>query len=366
MVAEELRSILETAAQLQASDIHFHVGSPPIVRIAGELRTLENFEKLTPDKISAMALEVIRPNQRQEFEEGEEIDTSFPVPGVGRFRVNVFRQRGTNGMVLRRVNTTILGYQELGLPPAVEYLTRFHTGLILVVGMTGSGKSTTLAAMIDIINENRRCHIVTLEDPIEYLYHDKNSIVTQREIGQDTKDFAKALRSAMRQDPDVILIGEMRDEETIRSAITAAETGHLVMSTLHTTTAPQTVKRILEYFSEEQQTVIRQQLAFHLRGVIAQRLVPRLDGTGMLPAVEVMLMNALVRKMIVEDKIGLLKSVIHAAANEGMQTFDQHLVSLYNAGLISFEAGQAACSNPDSFGMFCQGFFPDIIQGILE
>jgi twitching motility protein PilT len=232
--------------------------------------------------------------------------------------------------------------------------------------MTGSGKSTTLAAMINRINESRRSHIITLEDPIEYLHHDKASIVTQREIGQDTLDFGRGLRSSLRQDPDVILIGEMRDAETIQAAITAAETGHLVLSTLHTTTAPQTVDRVLEFFADEVKHIIRLQLSEHLRGVVTQRLMPRIDGQGMLAALEIMTMSPIVRKMIIENKLGMLKSVIHQSTNSGMQTFDQHLVALYNAGLVDFEVARSASSNVDNFHLFCQGFFSDIVAGIME
>lgn len=361
-----LNDILKSAAEKGASDIHLHVKSPPMLRVSGELYPMEDCEPLSSDQLKEMAYQIFRPEHQEKFEAGFEIDTSYSVSDVGRFRVNVFRQRGVVGLVLRKVNAVIPSFEELNLPPAIEYLTRWRDGLILVTGMTGSGKSTTLAAMIDHINSTRRCHIVTLEDPIEYLHHDKNSIVSQREIGQDSPDFKSALRSSLRQDPDIILVGEMRDAETVQAAVTAAETGHLVLSTLHTTNAPQTIERILEFFQGDMRHVITQQLAAHLRGVISQRLCARLDGQGMIPAVEVMLFNPLVKKMILENKLGNLKSVIHSGANEGMQTFDQHLVNLYNSELISFEEGQAKCSNPDAFHMYCQGFFSDIVQGILE
>lgn len=361
-----LEEILQQAMQQRASDVHLHIGSPPMLRLHGELVTPPGFAVLTPDDLKNAADRILRPEQKERFASGEEIDTSFSVPHVGRFRTNVFRQRGSLGIVLRRVNSEIPTVTDLNLPPAVASLTRFHAGLVLVTGVTGSGKSSTLASIIDLLNEERCAHIVTIEDPIEYLYQNKRSIITQREIGQDTLDFAHALKAVLRQDPDVILIGEMRDAETIKAAITAAETGHLVLSTLHTTTAPQTIERILEYFSEDMRPVLRQQIAFHLRAVISQRLVPRLDGQGMLPAVELLFMNPLVRKLILESKMGLIKSIIHNAGNEGMQTFDQHLVALYNAGLVSYEEAQIASSNPDAFHMFCQGFFSDIVQGIYD
>lgn len=359
-----LTDILTAAAQLGASDIHFHIGMPPVVRIHGDMTPMEGFANLNGDALKALAEEIFRPGMAETFAKGEEIDTSYSVPGVGRFRANIFRQRGTIGVVMRRISNYVPEIEELNLPPGVDYLTRFHRGLVLVTGMTGSGKSTTLAAMIGRINKTRRCHIVTLEDPIEYLHHDQMSIVTQREIGQDSIDFAHALRSVLRQDPDVILIGEMRDAETIQVALTAAETGHLVFSTLHTTNAAQTIERVLEYFQPEMRPVIRQQLAFHLRGVISQRLLTRLDGAGMIPAIELMLMNPLIHKRIVEGKIGGLKSIMHHASNEGMQTFDQHLVALYNSQVVSYEEAQAQSSNPDSFHMFCQGFFSDITSGM--
>ena len=361
-----LEDILRATAEANASDLHLHVGVPPMVRIAGKLVSLTQFEVMKPASLLEMAESIFRPGQKERFEEGEEIDTSLGIAGLGRFRCNIFKQRSSVGLVLRRVATSIPSFDELGLPPTIEYLTRFHDGLVLVTGITGSGKSTTLAAMIDKINIDRSCHIVTLEDPIEFLHNDKNSIVTQREIGQDTLNFGNGLRSVLRQDPDVILIGEMRDPETIQAAITAAETGHLVLSTLHTTNAPQTIDRILEYFNDEMRHIVRQQLSEHIRGVVSQRLIPKIDGTGMIPAVEVMLMNPLVKKMILEDKLGSLKSVIHAAANEGMQTFDLHLVALYNAGLVKFEDAAVKSSNPENFHLFCQGFFSDIIQGIIE
>jgi twitching motility protein PilT len=359
-----LNEILTAVAAANASDLHLHVGMPPMVRVRGDLMPLEGCEVMKPDAVRALAEEIFRPGHADRFAAGEEIDTSYGLAGVGRFRANIFRQRGSVGIVMRRISNTIPQIEELNLPPAVDYLTRYHRGLVLVTGMTGSGKSTTLAAMIGRINQTRRCHIVTLEDPIEYLHHDHNSIVTQREIGQDSVDFAHALRAVLRQDPDVILIGEMRDAETIKIALTAAETGHLVFSTLHTTTAAQTVERILEYFQPEMRPVVRQQLAFHCRGVISQRLLPRLDGHGMLPAVEIMLFNPVIQKKIIEGKVGILKSVMHHAANEGMQTFDQHLVQMYNAQLVPYEAAAAQSSNPEAFHLFCQGFFSDIVSGM--
>ncbi|MEK8024016.1 MAG: PilT/PilU family type 4a pilus ATPase [Candidatus Hydrogenedentota bacterium] len=359
-----LDDILNSAAALGASDIHFHIGVQPVVRLHGDLTPMENFPALSPDHLKELAAAIFRPGQATAFDRGEEIDTSYSLAGVGRFRCNIFKQRGTIGIVMRRISNHIPTIDELNLPAGVEYLTRYQRGLVLVTGMTGSGKSTTLAAMIGRINSTRRCHIVTLEDPIEYLHHDNISIVTQREIGQDSMDFARALRSVLRQDPDVILIGEMRDAETIKIALTAAETGHLVLSTLHTTTAPQSIERMLEYFQPEMRPVIRQQMAFHLRGIVSQRLLTRLDGHGMIPAVEIMLMNPVVQKKVIEGKIGILKSVIHQASNEGMQTFDQHLVALYNAQLVSYEEAQSQCSNPDSFPLYCQGFFSDIVSGM--
>lgn len=359
-----LNEILTAAATLGGSDIHLHIGMPPVVRINGALAPMEHFSTLTSDLLRSLAEEIFRAGHSEQFAAGEEIDTSYSLAGVGRFRANIFRQRGTVGIVMRRISNRVPEIEELNLPAGVEYLTRHHRGLVLVTGMTGSGKSTTLAAMLGRINQTRRCHIVTLEDPIEYLHHDHSSIITQREIGQDSLDFTHALRAVLRQDPDVILIGEMRDAETIKIALTAAETGHLVLSTLHTTNAPQTIERVLEYFQPEMRPVIRQQLAFHLRGVISQRLLPRLDGAGMIPAIELMLMNPVVQKKVIEGKISGIKSVMHHATNEGMQTFDQHLVSLYNSQLVSYEEAQAQSSNPDAFHMFCQGFFSDIVSGM--
>lgn len=358
----DLNTLLGQVAAAGASDLHLHVGSPPTVRIRGDLAPLPDAPVLTALMLSEFATAIFRPGQAERFQDGDEIDTSYSVPGVGRFRANIFRQRGTTGIVLRRINANVPTLEELNLPPALDWLCRQPRGLVLVTGMTGSGKSTTLASMIDRINRTRRCHIVTLEDPIEYLHHDHLGLVTQREIGQDSKDFASALRSVLRQDPDVILIGEMRDAETIKIAISAAETGHLVLSTLHTTTAPQTFERLLEYFPPDMRPVVRQQLAFHLKGIVTQRLLPRIDVAGMIPAVELLLMNPIVQKKVIEGKLGLLKSIMHQAANEGMQTFDQHLVALYQAQVVGYEDAASQCSNPDSFQLFCQGFYPDIVS----
>lgn len=362
---EEYARLLRAAAERGASDLHLHIGSPPMVRTA-ELEVLDGFAKITPDYLAGLAEWIMNEKERARFEEGEEVDTSIGVAGVGRFRANIYRQRGSIGIVLRRIENRIPSFEELCLPPVVEYLTRFERGLVLVTGTTGSGKSTTLAAMVDYINEHKRVHIVTIEDPIEYLHRNKQGIVTQREIGKDTKDFAHALRAVMRQDPDVILIGEMRDAETIQAALTAAETGHLVFSTLHTATAPQTVERILEYFPGALRPVIQKQLALFLIGVVSQRLLSRADGSGLIPAVEVMLNNPIVRKCLLQGKVENLKSVIHHSNNEGMQTFDQHLVQLYNSGLVSFEEAAAASSNMDNFHLMCRGFFGDVSAGMLD
>jgi len=357
-----LKELLSAMVSLNASDLHIHLNMPPSVRIRGDLHPMEGYPPISDENIQSFLNEFFRPGMAERFAANEEIDTSFGVAGVGRFRINIYRQRGTIAIAIRRVGLNIPNFEELCLPPAVEYLTQFTRGLVLVTGMTGTGKSTTLASMIGHINATRRCHIVTLEDPIEYLHHNKSSIVSQREIGQDTINFSSALRSVLRQDPDVILIGELRDADTIKVALSAAETGHLVLSTLHTTNAAQTIERILEYFNPDMRPIIRQQLATHLRGVVSQLLLPRLDTATMIPAVEVMLMNPLINKKILEAKYGVIKSIMHHSTNEGMQTFDQHLVALYNAGLVSFDAARAQSSNPDSFHLFCRGFFPDIIQ----
>jgi twitching motility protein PilT len=313
--------------------------------------------RLGQDAVVTMAASVMNAKQREKFKERCEIDLAYSVPGLGRFRANVFQQRGTVGLVMRVIPIKIQSITELNLPPVLEKIAMEPRGLVLVTGTTGSGKSSTLAAMIDHINSNRSGHVLTIEDPIEFLHRDKKCLVNQREVGVDTPSFSEALRSALRQDPDIILVGEMRDYETISTAILAAETGHLVMSTLHTLDATETVNRVISVFPPYQQKQIRLQLGAVLKGIIAQRLIPRADGRGRVPAVEVCIATGTVRECIMDpDKTRKLNDVIAASVSQyGMQTFDQSLMSLYTRGLITHEEALHWCSNPDDFTLRVRG-----------
>ncbi|WP_258359261.1 type IV pilus twitching motility protein PilT [Moorella sulfitireducens (nom. illeg.)] len=328
-----IEAILQAAAAAGASDVHLTTGLPPVFRVHGELRVQRQWEPLD----AAMTAALVRPmvgEKWEAFQKTGEIDLAYSLPGVSRFRVNVFHQRGSIGAAIRLIPRDIPGLETLGLPPVVAELAEKHHGLILVTGPTGSGKSTTLAAMVDKINRERSCHIITLEDPIEYLHQHRRSIVNQREIGSDTKSFASALRAALRQDPDVILVGEMRDQETIATAITAAETGHLVLATLHTSSAVQSVDRIIDVFPPHQQGQIRIQLADTLEGVITQQLLPRADRKGLVAAVEVLIATPAVKNLIREGKTHQIVSIMQTGARYGMQTMDMALRQLLNSGVI--------------------------------
>ncbi len=353
----ELPDLLKMAVERKASDLHIKVGSPPVLRIDDKLFPLMEMPRLGQDAVVTMAASVMNAKQREKFKERCEIDLAYSVPGLGRFRANVFQQRGTVGLVMRVIPIKIQSISELNLPPVLEKIALEPRGLILVTGTTGSGKSSTLAAMIDYINANRSGHILTIEDPIEFLHRDKKCLVNQREVGVDTPSFSEALRSALRQDPDIILVGEMRDYETISTAILAAETGHLVMSTLHTLDATETINRVISVFPPYQQKQIRLQLGAVMKGIIAQRLIPRADGKGRVPAVEVCIATATVRECIVDpDKTRKLNEMIAASVTQyGMQTFDQSLMSLYTRGLITYEEALHWCSNPDDFALRVRG-----------
>ncbi len=337
---------LRALVQAGGSDLHCKVGSPPRVRIDGVLRRLKTAD-LTAADTEAIVAEVVRPDLAEEFRRTNEADFAHSVAGIGRFRVNAFRARGAAGLVFRRVSIGAIPLVELGLPPVLATLAMEPRGLILVTGPTGSGKTTTLAGMVDTINEQRDVHIVTIEDPIEVLHIDKRAMVNQREVRVDTEDFTSALRAAMRQDPDVILVGEMRDQETVKAALTAAETGHLVMSTLHTTDAQETVARIIDFFPPYEQKQVRLSLAGALRGIVCQRLVPRGDGEGRCVAMEICINTGRIAEAITDpDKTDTMTALIADGTYYGMQTFDQHLVTLIRDGVISLEDAMGASSSP--------------------
>ncbi len=353
----ELNEILQIALRGGASDIHLKAGLPPMFRVDGSLVPLKDGRRLPPEEVARMAFGIMNELQKEKFKSTNEVDLAYGVPGLGRFRVNVFQQRGTIGAVLRVIPFKVMTIRELLLPPVIEQIALEERGLILVTGTTGSGKSTSLAAMIDHINSTETNHIMTVEDPIEFLIRDKRSIINQREVGVDTMSFSQALKSALRQDPDVILVGEMRDLETIETALTAAETGHLVLSTLHTLDATETINRIISVFPPYQQKQVRLQLSSVLKAVVSQRLVSRADGKGRVAAVEVMKATSRVRELI-EDK-DRTKEIHDAIAqghlSYGMQTFDQSLMSLVKQNLVTFEEAKRQATNPDDFALRFSG-----------
>src|SRR5947208_2634271 len=331
----KIDDLLETATAHFASDLHLKVSSFPVMRIGGELHPVLEAPRLSPEDTLDMAFSMMSNRQKQKLKEVSEVDIAYSVNSLGRFRANIFQQRGSVSIVLRVIPDQSRNTAALGLPPVIDRIAEERRGLILVTGATGSGKSTTLAAMIDRINTSRSGHIVTIEDPIEFLHRDKKSCVTQREVDVDTRSFAEALRGALRQDPDVILVGEMRDHETIETALTAAETGHLVLSTLHTLDATETVRRIVSSFTPHLQKSVRIQLAGILKAVISMRLVRSDEGAGRVPAAEVMVSTGLIRDYIInEEKTALIRDAIAAGTSQyGMQTFDQSLFALHHAGL---------------------------------
>ena len=349
--------MLRIAVERKASDLHLKVGNHPYLRVDGQLESLSEMKRLTAEDMLNMAFSMMSHRQKQKFKESAGLDLAYGVAGLGRFRVNVFQQRGNVGLVLRVVPTKIRNFEELHLPKVVNKICEERRGLVLVTGTTGSGKSTTLAAMVDRINALRTDHIITVEDPIEFLHRDKKGIVNQREVEVDTHNFSVALRAALRQDPDVILVGEMRDLETIGTALLAAETGHLVFSTLHTLDAVETIQRIIAVFPPPEQKQIRLQLAGTIKAVVSQRLVRKSDDVGRVPAVEILIATSFVRDCIINpDKTRMIREAIAAGTSQyGMQTFDQSLYDLYSTSLITYDEALNNASNRDDFKLRVQG-----------
>ncbi len=348
----DLHSALQHVVRSEGSDLHLKVGSHPVVRVHGRLTPLEQYERMSSQDTEQILREMLAAHEDKmaEFDGGGEVDFSYAVDGLARFRVNAFRQRGAISIVARVIPFAVRSVAELGLPPVISDLAEEERGLILLTGTTGSGKSTTLAAIIDHINSTKPRHIVTIEDPIEYLHTDRNSIINQREVGMDTESFRRAMRRVLRQDPDVILIGEMRDEETVRTALSAAETGHLVLSTVHTLDAPETVNRVIDFFPLHEQNQARAMLAGTLKGIVSQRLVPTPDGNGRVCVAEIMRMTGRARDMIMDpEQTGRLSEVIAEGEYYGMQTFDQALLRHYQAGRVSMEDALRVASSPHDF-----------------
>src|SRR3954471_1510558 len=350
-----VNDLLERVVDLGGSDLHLTSGIHPAVRVHGDLKPLTEFPEMNGSEIRRMIYAILTQKQRERFESELELDTSHAIPGLGRFRVNVFLQRDSMGAVMRVIPFDIVPLAQLGLPPAVAGLATLPRGLVLVTGPTGSGKSTTLASLVDIINSQKPVHIMTVEDPIEFLHNHKTSVVNQREVGEDTHSFATALKHVLRQDPDVILVGEMRDLETIQTALTAAETGHLVFATLHTQDAPQSIDRVIDVFPAHQQQQVRVQLASALQGVVTQQLVPTVDGRGRVCAAEVLVATPAIRNLIREGKTHQIYSSMQAGGKYGMQTMDQALATHVKAGTVSMATASERCANVDDLQRLVRG-----------
>ncbi len=347
--------LLEIVLERGASDLHLTVGTPPTIRLHGDLIRLEDYPVLTPRGLQGMIYAILPQKMRERLEQDLELDMSYALPGRARFRVNVYFQRDSIGAAFRLIPYEIKGIEELGLPPVVADLARYPRGFVVVTGPTGSGKSTSLAAMVDIVNRERSAHIMTIEDPIEFLHRHVKCIVNQREVGSDTHSFSEALRHVLRQDPDVILVGEMRDLETIATAITAAETGHLVFATLHTQDAPQTIDRIIDVFPPHQQQQVRVQLATTLQGVVTQQLLQTADGRGRVVAAEILVCTPAVRNLIREGKVHQIYSIMQAGGRFGMQTMDQALANLVKAGKITQQLAYERCHDPEELNRLIGG-----------
>lgn len=343
----DIMQLLAFATKESASDVHISSGEPPMIRIHGDMRKID-MPPLMREDVHTVLYNILNDQQRKAYEEHYELDFAIAITGVGRFRVNAFLQNRGESIVFRTIPEKIPLLEQLNMPPIVAELTKKEKGLILLTGPTGSGKSTTLAAMLDLINREYKCHILTIEDPIEFVHKSKNSLVNQRELGSNTHSFANALRSALREDPDVILVGEMRDLETISLALTAAETGHLVLATLHTSSAPKTIDRIIDVFPAEQQQQIRTMLSESLQAVIAQQLIKRKEGLGRIAALEIMIGTPAVRNLIRENKIAQIPSALQTGRQHGMQTMDQALLDLCRNSLVSKESIRNFVSTPSA------------------
>lgn len=357
----DLDHLLRYVMEKGASDLHLKHGTPPMMRYHGELVPVaENVPELSRDYIEDLAIKILDDRQRHLFEEEKEIDISYAIRGIGRFRVNIFRQRGSVSMVIRAIAFDVPSLRQLGLPDVVASIAKKERGLILVTGVTGSGKSTTMASMISLINREFNKHIITIEDPIEFLIRDQKSIISQRELGTDTNSFSKALRAALRQDPDVILIGEMRDRDTIETALMAAETGHLVISTLHTKDSKETINRILSHFPSDHHQHIRNLLASNLQGIVSLRLAKKKNGSGFIPAVEVLLKNARIGDMIKDQSQThrILEALEESSMSYGMQTFDQHLIELVKSETIDLDEAKRLTNHPEDFELRMKGLKP--------
>jgi twitching motility protein PilT len=354
IIKDKLNELLRLMSEVRASDLHLRPGSKPVIRVNGDLKAV-GMPELSADDIKKLAGELFNERQKEEFQKRREVDLSINVDNTARFRVNVFQQRNEVNMVMRRIPAKIKGVEELLLPESLKRIASENRGLILVTGTTGCGKSTTLAAMIKYINTNFSKHIITIEDPIEFNHRDAKSIISQRELSIDTFSYLDALKHIVRQDPDVILIGEMRDMDTMAAALTAAQTGHLVLSTIHTINAMQTVSRIVDIFPPHQQNQIRLQLADSLCAVVSQRLLPKKDGSGMVPAVEILVANSLIRSLIEENKFSSINEQMEKGDYYGMQTFNQALEKLYNDGLVDIEEAKNAATNPEDLLLRIRG-----------
>lgn len=350
-----INRLFKACCKLQASDLHLKAGAAPRFRIAGDIRLAQE-DALSTEDIEEMIFEVVSDKQKKYFFEHGALDFAHQVPGLDRFRVNVFRQRGMTSVAARRVTKEIRTFEELGVPPVLREVSKLHQGLVLLAGITGSGKSTTIAAMINEININRACHIVTIEDPIEYIFEDKKAFINQREIGIDVQDFHSALKYLMREDPDVVLVGEMRDRETFEAAMHASETGHLVFGTIHASSASQTITRILDLFPEEARGLIRQSLVFNLKSVVCQKLLPSIQpGRSRIPCCEIMIVNASIRKLLAEGRDFEINAVLKGATQEGMQDFTEALHQLVTKEILDVKIAMEVAPNPDELKMRLKG-----------